>query len=78
VAALHLSNDKQVHEWRATFGQRLRALVGRAPKGQTHEAWTGSAVELDDVRAAAGDGGMAVEKVVGEGTQYMVVRLRRE
>jgi len=56
----------------------MRSLVGRAPKGQAHEAWTGSSVELDDVRAAAADGGMAVEKVVGEGTQYMVVRLRRE
>jgi SAM-dependent methyltransferase len=78
VAALHLSNDERVHEWRASFGHRLRALFGRAPKGQTHEAWTGSAVELDDVRAAAADGGMALEKVVGEGTQYMVVRLRRD
>jgi SAM-dependent methyltransferase len=78
VAALHVSNDKQVHEWRASLGGRLRALVGRAPKGQTHEAWTGSAVELDDVRAAAADGRMSVERVVGEGTQYMVVRLRRQ
>jgi SAM-dependent methyltransferase len=78
VAALHLSNDKEVHHWRASLGERVRTLVGRAPKGQTHEAWTGSAVELDDVRAAATDGGMALEKVVGEGTQYMVVRLRRE
>jgi SAM-dependent methyltransferase len=78
VAALHVSNDKTVHQWRAGLGERVRTLLGRAPKGQTHEAWTGSAVELEDVRAAAADGWMAVEKVVGEGTQYMVVRLRRE
>src|SRR3954453_2968295 len=78
VAALHVSNDRSVHQWRAGFGDRLGALVGRGPKGQTHEAWTGSAVDLDDVRAAAADGGLALEKVVGEGTQYMVVRLRRE
>jgi SAM-dependent methyltransferase len=78
VAALHVSNDKAVHQQRASLGERLRALVGRAPKGQAHEAWTGSAVELDDVQAAAADGGMTVEKVVGEGTQYMVVRLRRQ
>jgi SAM-dependent methyltransferase len=78
VTALHLSNDKQVHEQRAGVGQRLRSLVGLAPKGQAHEAWTGSAVELDDVRAAAADGGMTVENVAGEGTQYMVVRLRRQ
>ena len=78
VAALHLSNQPEVHEWKQPVGDRIRSLLGRAPKGQAHEAWTGSAVELDDVRAAAADGGMAVEKVVGEGTQYMVVRLRRE
>src|SRR3954454_563356 len=77
VAALHVSNDRAVHQWRGGFGDRLRALVGRAPKGQTHEAWTGSAVELDEVRTAAAGGGMELEKVAGEGTQYMVVRLRR-
>jgi SAM-dependent methyltransferase len=78
VAALHVSNDRSVHELRASLGERLRALVGLAPKGQAHAAWTGSSVELDDVRAAAADGGMAVEKVIGEGTQYMVLRLRRQ
>jgi SAM-dependent methyltransferase len=78
VAALHLSNDRQVHEQKQPLGERVRSVFGRAPKGQAHEAWTGSAVELDDVRAAAADGGMVLEKVVGEGTQYMVVRLRRE
>jgi ubiquinone/menaquinone biosynthesis C-methylase UbiE len=78
VAALHLSNDKAVHEQKQPLGERLRSLVGRAPKGQAHAAWTGSAVELEDVRRAAADGRMVLEKVVGEGTQYMVVRLRRQ
>jgi SAM-dependent methyltransferase len=78
VAALHVSNDKQVHEQKQPLGERVRSLFGRAPKGQAHDAWKGSAVELDELRAAATDGGMALEKVVGEGTQYMVVRLRRE
>lgn len=78
VAALHLSNDKAVHSQKQPLGDRLRSLVGRAPKGQAHEAWTGSAVELDELRFAAADGGMALEKVFGEGTQYMVVRLRRQ
>jgi SAM-dependent methyltransferase len=78
VAVLHLSNDRQVHEQKQPLGERVRSVFGRAPKGQAHKAWTGSAVELDDVRAAAADGGMVLEKVVGEGTQYMVVRLRRE
>jgi ubiquinone/menaquinone biosynthesis C-methylase UbiE len=78
VAALHVSNDKQVHEQKQPLGERVRSLVGRAPKGQAHAAWKGSAVELEDLRAAAGDGGMSLETVVGEGTQYTVVRLRRQ
>jgi SAM-dependent methyltransferase len=78
VAALHVSNDKRVHEQKQPLGGRIWSLVGRAPKGQDHEAWTGSAVELDDVWAAAADGGLTVEKVVGEGTQYMVLGLRRQ
>ena len=78
VAALHVSNDKQVHEQKQSRGERIRAAFGRAPKGKAHEAWTGSAVDFDDVRAAAAEGGMAVEAVVGEDTQYMVLRLRRQ
>jgi hypothetical protein len=73
-----VSNDKAVHSQKQPMGERVRSLFGRAPKGQAHEAWTGSAVDLDELRSAAADGGMTVEKVVGEGTQYMVVRLRRE
>ena len=78
VAVLHVSNDQQVHELRQPLSGRIRAAFGRAPKGQAHAAWTGSAVDLEDVWTAAADGGMALEKVVGEGTQYTVLRLRRQ
>ena len=77
VTAVHMSNDKAVHDWKPTLRDRVRTLLGRGPKGQTHEAWMGSAVDVDDLRAAAADGGMELEKLVGEGTQYMIVRLRR-
>ena len=76
-AGFQVSNDKTIHRPIAGIGDRLRALAGRAPKGQTHEAWIGSAVEVDELRAAASDGDMDVEKLVGEGTQYLLVRLRR-
>lgn len=77
LAGFQVSNDTTVHRPRARFGDRLRAALGRAPKGQTHAAWLGSAVEVDELRAAAAEGGMEVEKLVAEGTQYMLVRLRR-
>jgi SAM-dependent methyltransferase len=77
LAGFQVSNNKAVHRGRSGFGERVRAALGRAPKGQTHAAWLGSAVEVDELRAAAADGGMDVEKLVGEGTQYMLVRLHR-
>jgi SAM-dependent methyltransferase len=77
LAGFQVSNDSSVHKPRVGVGDKLRAVVGRAPKGQTHAMWLGSAVEVDDLRAAASDGDMDIEKLVGEGTQYLLVRLRR-
>jgi SAM-dependent methyltransferase len=70
-AAFQVSNDPAVHR-----GQRpgLKARLGRAPRGTADPAWVGSAVELSALRAAAAEGGMEVEQVVGEGTQYCLVR----
>jgi hypothetical protein len=55
----------------------LRALAGRNPRGSRDPAWLGSMIELDDLHAAADAGGMDVERVVGEGTQFCLVALRR-
>ena len=74
-AAFGFSNDPAVHT-RAAPG-RVRALLGRAPRGQGDARWRGAPVALDDVRAAAGDGGLEVERVSGEGTQYCFVCARR-
>ena len=57
--------------------RRWSALRGRWPRGQRSPAWVGSAVDLDDLRAAAADGGMEIERIVGEGTQFCFVRARR-
>ena len=78
LAALQMSNNPAVHSWTPGLRDRIRVLLGRGPRGRTHEAWIGSAVELDDLHAAAADGGMEVERISGEGTQYMLVRLRRD
>lgn len=76
-AAFQVSNDPAVHRRRPLLRDRLRALVGRAPRGQADPAWRGSAVDLEDLRAAAAAGGLAVERTAHEGTQYCVVMLRR-
>jgi SAM-dependent methyltransferase len=80
-AAFQVSNAPQIHRSRSLPARLLagaRALVRRGPRGQTHPAWLGSAVELDDVRAAAESGGMELERVAGEGTQFCFVLLRKQ
>jgi SAM-dependent methyltransferase len=79
-AAFQISNDPGIHRFPGGLkGLKLRAQarLGRAPKGQSDPAWVGSAVALEDLRAAASDGGMSVERVLGEGTQFCYVRLAR-
>ena len=48
-----------------------------SPAAPRHRAWRGSAVDLDMLRATAEHAGLDVERVVGEGTQFCLVRLRR-
>jgi SAM-dependent methyltransferase len=80
-AAFQISNDPAIHRPRhlsARIRDSLNALVGRAPRGQSDPAWRGSAVDLLDLRTAAAEGGMSVERVEGEGTQYCLVLTRRD
>jgi SAM-dependent methyltransferase len=76
-AVFQVSNEPEIHKARTNLDSirlRTRAALGRAPKGQAHPAWRGSAVELDDLRAAVADGGMDIQEMSGEGTQYCFVR----
>ena len=82
-AAFQVSNDPDVHRGRTRGSalsrarRRLRVAAGRAPRGQSDPAWLGSAVDLGELRAAAAESGMEVERVVGEGTQFCLVLARR-
>jgi SAM-dependent methyltransferase len=77
-AAFHVSTDPSIHHSPpGRLRRRALAAVGRGPKGVDDAAWLGSAVTVDDLRAAAADGGLDLESVAHEGTQYSVVRLRR-
>jgi SAM-dependent methyltransferase len=72
-----ISNDPDVHRDTRRFGDAVRALFRRAPRGQGHPDWLGSYVDLDDLGAAAEQAGMEVERVVGAGTQLCLVRTRK-
>jgi len=76
-AAFQVSNDPDIHRPRTGMAQRWASRLGRAPAGQGAPEWLGSAVALDDLRAAAGRGGMDLETVVGEGSQFCLVLARR-
>ena len=75
-AAFQVSNDARVHR-PPRARRRLLAAVGRAPRGQKDPAWVGSAVSLDGLGAAAALGGLEIERIVGEGTQFCLVRARK-
>lgn len=73
-AAIQVSNDPSAH--------RRRARADGEPRGglvawHQRRHWRGSHVEVADVRSAAADGGMTVERVTGEGTLFCMIRLRR-
>ena len=76
-AAFHVSTDPAVHERRPPLRDRLKALVRRAPRGQTERAWRGSSVDLDELRTTADEAGLDIERVVHPGEQFTMVLARR-
>ena len=76
-AAFELSNAPEPHVHDSGRLGRLAALVGRGPRGVSDEAWVGSAVDLTDLREAADEAGLAVERIVGEGTEFCGILLRK-
>jgi SAM-dependent methyltransferase len=76
-AAFQVSNDPGVHAASQSVGERVRAAVGRAPRGQSDPKWLGAAVDMAELRAAAEGAGLGLERVEGEGTQFCLVLARR-
>ena len=78
-AAFQISNDPRVHAPRRLgVRERLAGWLRQRPRGQADPAWLGSSVELDELRAVAGDAGMELARVDGAGTQFCLVLLRRQ
>ena len=76
-AAFQISNDPELHRPSIGLRDRIKAATGRAPKGQDEPQWLGSAVDLQDLTAAALEGGLDIDEVVGAGTQFCFVRAVR-
>src|SRR4051794_11424695 len=77
-AAFEFSNKREPHVHRSSGRFRaVAALVGRAPRGVTDEAWVGSYVDLGDLRRTAAEAGLSVDRVDGEGTDFCAVRLSK-
>jgi len=79
-AAFQTSNDPSVHRKRSTLERaraRARALLGRGPRGQTHAAWLGSAIDLEALREAAAASDAEIERVANPGTQYCYALMRK-
>jgi SAM-dependent methyltransferase len=78
-AAFQVSDDPALHARRALRDQlrsRAAALLGRGPRGQSHPAWLGAAMDLDELDRVAGESGMSLERVAGRRTQHCHVLLR--
>jgi len=76
-AAFQVSNDPALHlKRRAGVWERLGVAAGRRPGGQDDPSWLGSAVQLNELRSAADAGGLELERIIGEGTQYCLVLAR--
>jgi SAM-dependent methyltransferase len=75
-AAFHVSDDPAVHRprrGRRAIKLRLRELGGRAPRGTRDPRWLGSRVDLAELGRVAGEAGLQLEDVRGQGTQWCLV-----
>ena len=75
--AFQVSNDPSIHRGTRLVADRVKAVVGRWPKGQGEPQRLGSAVDLDELSATAQRASLALERIEGEGTQFCLVLARR-
>jgi SAM-dependent methyltransferase len=79
-AAFQISNDPNVHRRRSAtrrLRRAARAAIGGAPRGQEDPNWRGSMIDLAALRRTTDHSSMQIERIVGEGTQFCGVLVRR-
>lgn len=77
-ALFQVSTDPEVHRrLRPRLKTRVKAMLGVAKDARADRAWWGSAVDSQALRAAAEQGGLEVERILDEGSQYTTVFARR-
>lgn len=76
-AAFQVSNDPSIHQSTQSLGEKAKAAVGRAPKGQGQPEWIGSAVDMEELSATAERAKLEFKHIEGEGTQFCLILARR-
>ena len=76
-ALFQVSTDPSVHRPRESLRTRARALLRGGSSPRADRAWWGSAVDPARLRDAAAAGGLEVDQLLGEGTQFTTVLARR-
>jgi SAM-dependent methyltransferase len=76
-ALFQVSTDPSVHRKPARMRERVKSLLRLGGATDEDRAWWGSAVRMDDLRAAADGSALQVEQVFDEGSQYTTVFARR-
>jgi SAM-dependent methyltransferase len=76
-AGFQVSNDPAVHRPSVPRRGRVKAWLRGAPRATAEAAWLGSATDLEELRAVAEGSELDLVRVIGEGTQYCGILLRR-
>lgn len=77
VSELPELHQAATHDTPQGIVQRLRRVVGRAPRGCLAPQWLGSAVARRDLLAAIDKGGLELAATTGDGTQFCMVHVTR-
>lgn len=77
-ALFQVSTDPEVHRARVGLRAHAKPLLSSGSRVRQDRAWWGSAVEVGALRSAVEQGGLELEQLHGEGSQFTTVLARRK